>query len=170
MRVAIIATDPTGRPIFQIDGLKIRRVDKISSPTESTRRVEHQGVRSTPAEIIEEIVCQTGAARQKCVLRLIRSRVAEILESPVNEVPMDQPLDTLGLDSLMAFELREEIKQSIGVEVSLEVFLQDITLWDLSATLTDELNVRMGKEGDHPSRDLFPSSSEQGEGLIEGAI
>ena len=33
----------------------------------------------------------------------------------------------------MAFELREEIKQSLEVDISLEVFLQDMTLVDLVA-------------------------------------
>ncbi len=40
---------------------------------------------------------------------------------------------------MMAFELREEIKQNLGLEVSLEVFLQNITLTDLSALLIEKL-------------------------------
>ena len=166
----LIATDPAGQPVFQIDGLKI-----VASTGFPRLKSLLAGWHSRMPGLLPPTSSQTSsasrnAARQQSVLRLIRGRVAEILESPVNDVPIDRPLDTLGLDSLMAFELREEIKQSIGVEVSSEVFLQDITLWDLSATLTEQLNVRMGNEGDHPSRDLFPTSSEQGEGLIEGAI
>jgi acyl carrier protein len=86
----------------------------------------------------------------------------------VAEVPVDQPLNTLGLDSLMAYELREEIKQSIHVDVSLEVFLQDVTLADLSVMLTEQFTEQANKEG--ASQNLFPPASENEEGLIEGAI
>ena len=71
-------------------------------------------------------------------------------------------------DSLMAYELREEIKQSMRIDVSLEVFLQDITLADLSVMLTDQFTSRVNKDG--LSDDMISPSQENEEGLIEGAI
>ena len=104
------------------------------------------------------------------MLEHIRERVAQILDSKVNNVPVDQPLDTLGLDSLMAFELREEIKQSLGVEISLEVFLQDATLIDLSNLLIDKLSSAGDGDQQTASRDDLSPSLASHEGLIEGAI
>jgi hypothetical protein len=70
----------------------------------------------------------------------------------------------------MAFELREEIKESLGVEISLEVFLQDMTLIDLSNTLTSELYARADTEQKEPLRNDHLLSTPQDEGLIEGAL
>jgi hypothetical protein len=70
----------------------------------------------------------------------------------------------------MAFELREEIKQSLGVEISLEVFLQDLTLIDLSNTLTSELYARADTEQKEPLRNDHLLSTPRDEGLIEGAL
>jgi len=104
------------------------------------------------------------------MLEHVRGRVAQILEAKVNDVPIDQPLDALGLDSLMAFELREEIRESLGVEISMEVFLQDVTLVDLSNTLTDKLGARADATAEATSGTAPILSGPRGEGLIEGAI
>ena len=68
----------------------------------------------------------------------------------------------------MAFELREEIKQSLHIDVSLEVFLQDVTLVDLSVMLTEQFTQKLNTEGD--MEDSLSVSSDNEEGLIEGAI
>ncbi len=169
LSVAIDAADSAGQPVFEIEGLTLRRVDNlharrssIPTPAGSTKRVE-------PAEESGNIWSGDGTPSPQKVLRLLRQRVAEILESPVGDVPIDRPLDTLGLDSLMAFELREEVKQSMGVELSLEVFLQDITMSDLSVMLTQRLERRIGREGARSSTESR-SSSQTEDGLIEGAI
>ena len=91
-------------------------------------------VTSSPAQPHEPT-----AWNQSALLAFIRERVAQILESKIDEVPVDRALDTLGLDSMMAFELREEIKQNLGLEISLEIFLQNITLTDLAALLIEKL-------------------------------
>ena len=70
----------------------------------------------------------------------------------------------------MAFELREEIKQGIQVDISFEVFLQDVTLAELSATLTEQFTARVNEKSDDPCGDLVSRSSGNEEGLIEGAI
>ena len=45
-----------------------------------------------------------------------------------HEVPLQQSLDALGLDSLMAFELRDELQTHFQIEVPLDMFFEAITL------------------------------------------
>ena len=81
------------------------------------------------------------------------------------------PPRTPGLSSEVsfpAFELREEIRQSMHIDLSLEVFLQDVTLSGLSAMLTEQFTERIGKEG--AMEELTSPSSGNEEGMIEGAI
>ena len=129
-RVTISAADSaTGRPILHIQQLTLRRVEGLRQGNQSIRHETSQATANSES-MVTQLMRLSDEARRRELLQHIRSRVAEILESHVDDVPIDQPLDTLGLDSLMAFELREEIKQSINIDVSLEVFLQDVTLSD----------------------------------------
>ena len=168
--VTISAADSaTGRPILHIQQLTLRRVEGLRQGNQSIRHETSQATANSES-MVTQLMRLSDEARRRELLQHIRSRVAEILESNVDDVPIDRPLDTLGLDSLMAFELREEIKQSINIEVSLEVFLRDVTLSDLSHSLTDQLTARNNQEGDSQSPTLLPSSYAHEEGLIEGAI
>ncbi len=168
--VTISAADSaTGRPILHIQQLTLRRVEGLRQGNQSIRHETSQATANSES-MVTQLMRLSDEARRRELLQHIRSRVAEILESHVDDVPIDRPLDTLGLDSLMAFELREEIKQSINIEVSLEVFLRDVTLSDLSHSLTDQLIARNNQEGDSQSPTLLPSSYAHEEGLIEGAI
>jgi acyl carrier protein len=96
--------------------------------------------------------------------------VAQILESKLDEVPVDRALDTLGLDSMMAFELREEIKQNLGLEVSLEIFLQNITLADLSALLIEKLALQARDNRSVVAHTETSSSGSEGGDFVEGAL
>ena len=154
---------------MQVDSLRLRWVEGLAWPAPTDNDSQHSGV-SAPENLLTELLQHTNAQREVRLLQMVRSRVAEILESDEAEVPIDQPLDTLGLDSLMAFELREEIKQSIHVDISLEVFLQDVTLADLSVMLTEKFTARENEMGESQSLDLLTPSSGNEEGMIEGAI
>jgi acyl carrier protein len=169
--VNISATDAEGRHVLTVDALQLRRIERKPAEPQPKPKPDRPGaVSPTRVNSAAEIMAWPDGQRQTRMLEHIRGRVAQILESKVNDVPVDRPLDTLGLDSLMAFELREEIKESLGVEISLEVFLQDMTLIDLSNTLTSELYARADTEQKEPLRNDHLLSTPQDEGLIEGAL
>lgn len=58
----------------------------------------------------------------------LHERVANIMGLDTHEVPLQKSLDTLGLDSLMAFELRDELQTQFQIEVPLDMFFEAITL------------------------------------------
>jgi acyl carrier protein len=70
---------------------------------------------------------------------LVLSVAATLGSAPVR---MDQSLFDLGLDSLMAVELKNEIERQLGVSLSIAVFLEGATL----RTLTDQIISRMPAE------------------------
>jgi acyl carrier protein len=82
--------------------------------------------------------------------------------TPCEEIPVDKRLDALGLDSMMAFELRGELERDLDVEVPIETFLHGFSLADLTTKLmhslqADDGSPRMPHDGaarsGHPSRD-----------------
>lgn len=69
----------------------------------------------------------------------LHGRVADIMGLTVSEIPTDKPLDGLGLDSLMAFELRDELERKLHITIPIELFLEDITLDDFSRIVEEKL-------------------------------
>lgn len=58
----------------------------------------------------------------------LHERIANIMGLNTHEVPLQKSLDALGLDSLMAFELRDELQTQFQIEVPLDMFFEAITL------------------------------------------
>jgi myxalamid-type polyketide synthase MxaE and MxaD len=70
----------------------------------------------------------------------VEARIAEllcrVLRVPSETLAFDQPLEDLGLDSLMAAELGNRISAAFGVEVPLMAVLADRTIADIAALVS----------------------------------
>ena len=64
-------------------------------------------------------------------MQVARQQVAEIAQLELDEVELDVPLTTLGLDSIMAIELQTWLENALGNEVSMDLFLKDLSLREL---------------------------------------
>lgn len=69
----------------------------------------------------------------------LRRRIARVLGTDVTRLGIDQPLDTLGLDSLMAIELRNSLESSLGIKISLARLLQGPTISSLVGQVLENL-------------------------------
>ncbi|MEM6331524.1 MAG: phosphopantetheine-binding protein, partial [Planctomycetota bacterium] len=107
--------------------------------------------------------------RRGLLLAHVQRRLAVVMDMAVEELAPTQPLDTLGLDSLMAFELRDDLEKSLGVSVAMDVFLQRMTLEGLADVLCSQVAEQAGPgAGDAAGAD---GVSRGGQGAwIEGAL
>ncbi len=149
--VDFLVTNKSANNVLWLQGLQLRRADGLAGTTEP--KSEHSpavAVPTVPVSIVTSAPAAPWPAKlhesdiwsQPVLVAFIRERVAQLLESKVDEVPVDHALDALGFNSTMAFELRKAIKQNLGLEVSLEVFLQNITLVDLASLLIEKLAIQ----------------------------
>ncbi|HWE39890.1 MAG TPA: amino acid adenylation domain-containing protein, partial [Isosphaeraceae bacterium] len=73
--------------------------------------------------------------RRGALIARLRTRVAAVLRLPAGEPDEDRPLNTLGIDSLLAMELKAGIEGELGVLVPITTFLEATTLGSLADRL-----------------------------------
>ncbi len=76
------------------------------------------------------------------VLDRLLAATARVLRLPPGRIDPDQPLVALGLDSLSAVELQQEIASGLGAQVSLAVLLEGATLHGLSSLCSPRVETR----------------------------
>jgi FkbH-like protein len=90
---------------------------------------------------------RTDPSDSPSTLSLLRLAVAHALRVDPAAVPLDRPLTGLGLDSLMAVEIHNEIEGALGVSPEIAEILGDATPQDLAVRLLE----RIGADSPRPS-------------------
>ena len=94
----------------------------------------------------------------------ITQKVADILEVPLAKVDVHRPLNTLGIDSLMAMELKTDIEEDMGIEFPFEVLFLGASIADLRAHVLWQRTSGKGLEAkDGPLGKLLLSGRQSGE-------
>jgi natural product biosynthesis luciferase-like monooxygenase protein len=70
----------------------------------------------------------------------IKSSVAEVLRLDASELDVDRPLNMMGLDSLMAIEIKNRVESSLGLNLPLVSLLEGPSVAQLAARLSDEMS------------------------------
>jgi aryl carrier-like protein len=77
---------------------------------------------------------------------LFRERLAKILQMPASQLNSHQPLTEIGVDSLMAMELRTSILTNLGVAVPLVKILQGPSLAELVRIVDEQITLQKPDE------------------------
>lgn len=94
------------------------------------------GAEGTLAPLSPRLEAATAGERKALLAEFIRARCAELLYLGSDfAVPEDQPLIDLGLDSLIGLELRNDLQDALGVNLSSTLFFDYPTIGDLSGYL-----------------------------------
>lgn len=96
---------------------------------------------------------KSDAEAQKILGELIAIEVARILRLSAAEVDLGRPLDELGLDSLMALELRMNVENKFGIELPLVAITSVKNLHDLGRRMLQTL-----RAGDEPEADRIDAA------------
>lgn len=70
--------------------------------------------------------------RKETIVDFLRGQVAYIFKMPNAEVPVDQPLTNMGMDSLMTMVLSKKIEESMGISFSLQELLKPLSINELA--------------------------------------
>jgi acyl carrier protein/NADP-dependent 3-hydroxy acid dehydrogenase YdfG len=127
-------------PLLVPARLDLARLDApATSPAAATPVTSTAAVRARLAALAH-------ADRQAALLELVRSEVAQVFRLPDRGVPDDQPLQTLGLDSLMAVELRDRLATRLDARLSATLAFDHPTPADMARFIATTLFVSAGDE------------------------
>jgi aryl carrier-like protein len=77
--------------------------------------------------------------RQRLLEPYLRERVAEVLGVSTARLNVQQPLNDVGLNSLMAIELQHQIKTDLGVSLSMADFFQNSSTAQIATQMLERL-------------------------------
>jgi acyl carrier protein len=101
-------------------------------------------------------IYRPSVERQRLLEDYIREKVASVLKLSSSKLDTEQSLSSLGLDSLLAMELKNWIEEELGVQVPITIFLQEPSIAQFSAQLLDQLVITAST----PSIPLIPSETQ----------
>ncbi|MCB0171114.1 MAG: type I polyketide synthase [Anaerolineae bacterium] len=92
------------------------------------------------------LTTELGRQRQSLFETHIREQVAQVLRLPPSRVPLDKPLKSLGLDSLMSLELRNRLETSFGLTLSATLIWNYPTITVLVPFLAEKMQIPLATE------------------------
>jgi acyl carrier protein len=91
------------------------------------------------SRVLDLLLTTQPAARCDLVESYLVEQAGRILRLEPARIRLDRPLSDVGLDSLMAVELRNRVRADLGLEVSLASVLQGASVQDLARLVLDGL-------------------------------
>ena len=102
-----------------------------------------------------EVLALPAEERLPVLCERLLAGVAAALGTPAGALRVDQPLFELGLDSLMAMELKNQVETGYEVSLPLATLLEGATI----QRLAEEIIARMSSDPDSAVREAIPRQS-----------
>jgi acyl carrier protein len=115
----------------------IRVSPRFAHLAEATLADDGEGEGSS---LVDALLAVDPAERQQFLSTQIRDQLARVLGTSPAKVDMEQPLINLGIDSLMAVEIGNQIQAMAGVEVPAMKFMEGVSIAGLSAYVIEQMS------------------------------
>ena len=91
------------------------------------------------SKFVQQLKAASPTEREKLLLNYFQDEISQVLRTSASQVDVRQPLNTMGLDSLMALELRNRLQTNLAVDVPVVKFIEDNSIVDLAAEVKGQL-------------------------------
>lgn len=136
---AQVGVAPIDWPVFARLSKAGRKPPPFFENFTARRPAAEAGRPGLAVDLALELRAAPAAEREPRVEAHLRVQVAGVLRLAPDEVSVEQPLNRIGLDSLMAVELRNRLRSQLGLDVPLVKFMEDLSIRCLASELGAQL-------------------------------
>ena len=130
--------------VFNIDWHQFKQ--RLSQNINMLLLEELISVNSIPTEeknsFLSELKKLSATARENKLNHYLQDCVAKVLGMRTNQIDVEQPLMSMGVDSLMAIEIRNQVQTDLEVDIPISKLMEDVNLTTLVIELNDQLTQR----------------------------
>ena len=120
---------------------------EIKMPLVEVFSLAQTTVKAKDFRLLEQLQTASPKEREKLLITHLQSQVAQVLGMSASQIDVQQSLTTMGLDSLMAVELRNRLQTHLGIDIPIVKFIEDITTVDLATEVNFKLSQVAQNEG-----------------------
>ncbi|MGB3292555.1 MAG: type I polyketide synthase [Phormidesmis sp.] len=100
-------------------------------------------------QLLAQLQSAPESERSHILQTHVQDQIAQLMGLDAAQVDMQQPLNTMGLDSLMAVELRNQFQSALGVNIPLVKLIEGISVAGLVSEVNQQLSqLQTGAETD----------------------
>ncbi len=128
------------RKMYLAGTLNVLAASLVDAPAiQPPRRAEipEDPIPAQAAPTQESLRDKSRAARAELLTAYLQSLIARNLKVPPSQVDAQQPLTVLGLDSILAIELAEEMETNLGINLPMATLLQGASIAECVNVLLD---------------------------------
>lgn len=93
----------------------------------------------TATPILQRLLLMPEEERRAELETLMRDLAAHVMRLPASQLDVRKPLNALGMDSIMAVELRHQVEATVGLTFSIVELLEGAGILTLAASLVSQL-------------------------------
>ena len=109
----------------------------------------------------DQLLAADGAKRPFLLQTYLQERLAAIVGLPVNQLDPQQPIDQLGLDSLMALEMRHMVENELRLPLAVVRLLEGPSLNQLATELSHLIDQPLPELDTQPNSQPVPTVGQQ---------
>ncbi|MEM7116485.1 MAG: amino acid adenylation domain-containing protein [Chloroflexota bacterium] len=123
-------------------------VDEAWVPVSTGNLIRGEASAEPEPEILnrEKLLATDENGRLALATTFLQAEAAAVLGLPANRLKPQQPLDTVGMDSLMAIELKNKVEKQLEVSIPIVAFLEGPSVAQLAEKLVDYLETAVAVE------------------------
>lgn len=120
----------------------------------------------TPQEIVSRCRELPASDRLPLVLLYLQQHISQAIGINPTQIQPQQPLNHLGLDSLIAVKLRNRIRTDLKIDIATIKFMEDASLADLATQINTQLTHHLSSAKESTLAETASNSDEWLEGEI----